>query len=36
VVQRHLHEAAAVPQPPAALRDLDFPADVERARSELE
>lgn len=35
VVQRHLHEAAAVMQPPSALRDLDVPADVERARSEL-
>jgi len=35
VVQRHLHEAAAVMQPVEALRDLDVPADVERARSEL-
>ena len=36
LVQRHLHEAAVVAQPPSALHDLDFPADVERARSEID
>ena len=36
VVKQHRKQALEVQQPAAALRDLDFPADVERARSELE
>jgi molybdenum cofactor cytidylyltransferase len=36
VVKEHRKEALEVPQPAAGLRDLDVPADVERARSELE
>jgi len=35
VVQRHLAQAAEVAQPPAALADLDLPADVDRARAAL-
>ncbi len=36
VVKAHRKQAAEVAQPESALRDLDVPADVERARSELE
>ncbi len=36
VVKQHRKEALEVPQPEAALRDLDVPADLDLARSELE
>ena len=36
VVRRHLHEAVLVDWPAEASRDLDRPADYERAREELE
>ena len=36
VVRRHLHEAVLVDWPAEAARDLDRPADYERARDELE
>jgi molybdenum cofactor cytidylyltransferase len=33
IVEQHRREAAEVAQPEAALRDLDVPADLERARN---
>lgn len=36
VVKRHRGEALELPWPEMALADLDVPADLERARSELE
>jgi hypothetical protein len=35
VVKHHRGEAIAVPWPPAALADLDVPADYERLQAEL-
>jgi molybdenum cofactor cytidylyltransferase len=35
VVRRHAHEAAVVPSPVDALRDIDVAADYESARAEL-
>ena len=35
VVRRHAHEAAVVPSPVDALRDIDVAADYESARGEL-